>query len=110
MRPIFIERWDRSNSQRKRSKTTPPIGGFYVLPVRAAKEPYSIVIYLSEQGCDLSKIEIVSIDINTEVITKARCGTYPNRSLYRLGDEIKERYFIPTKETVIGSSIRFVKK
>lgn len=64
-------------------------------PGASGEEPYSIVIYLSEQGCDLSKIEIVSIDINTEVITKARCGTYPNRSLYRLGDEIKERYFIP---------------
>ncbi len=64
-------------------------------PGSSGEEPYSIAIYLSEHGCDLSKIEIVSIDINTEVIAKAQSGYYPIRSLYRLGDEIKARYFIP---------------
>lgn len=63
-------------------------------PGSSGEEPYSIAIYLSEHGCDLRNIEIVSIDINTEVIEKAQSGLYPNRSLYRLSDEIKARYFI----------------
>jgi chemotaxis protein methyltransferase CheR len=62
-------------------------------PGSSGEEPYSIAIYLAEQGCDLSKIEIVSIDINTEVISKAKIGIYPERSLYRLPQELRERYF-----------------
>jgi len=63
-------------------------------PGSSGEEPYSIAIYLSAQGCDLTNIEIVSIDINTEVIEKAKSGLYPQRSLYRLSDEIKNRYFV----------------
>lgn len=63
-------------------------------PGSSGEEPYSIAIYLSAHGCDLTNIEIVSIDINTEVIEKAKLGFYPQRSLYRLSDEIKERYFV----------------
>lgn len=63
-------------------------------PGSSGEEPYSLAIYLSELGCDLSKIEIVSIDINTDVVAKARSALYPSRSLYRLSDEIKERYFV----------------
>lgn len=62
-------------------------------PGSSGEEPYSLAIYLAEHGCDLSTIEIVSIDINTEVIEKAKQGIYPERSLYRLNDEIKARYF-----------------
>ncbi|MDD2780734.1 CheR family methyltransferase [Sulfuricurvum sp.] len=65
-------------------------------PGSSGEEPYSIAIYLAEIGCDLSKIEIVSIDINTEVISKAKKGIYPERSLYRLQPELRERYFTPS--------------
>lgn len=62
-------------------------------PGSSGEEPYSIAISLMEQGIDLSLIEILSIDINTDVIAKAEKGIYPARSLYRLTPEIKERYF-----------------
>lgn len=63
-------------------------------PGSSGEEPYSIAIYLAEQGIDLSKVEIISIDINTEVTAKAQIGVYPERSLYRLSPELGERYFI----------------
>lgn len=62
-------------------------------PGSSGEEPYSIAIYLMEQGIDLGRIEILSIDINTDVIAKGEKGVYPARSLYRLAPEIKERYF-----------------
>lgn len=63
-------------------------------PGSSGEEPYSIAIYLAEQGYDLSKLEIVSIDISTEMIAKAQSALFPSRSLFRLSDELKERYFI----------------
>lgn len=63
-------------------------------PGSSGEEPYSIAIYLAELGVNLSKMEIVSIDINTEVISKGEKGIYPERSLYRLSPELRERYFI----------------
>ena len=82
----FLGRWLGSTRSYRRILCAPGSSG---------EEPYSIVIYLAEQGFDLSRIEIVSIDINTEVIAKAREGIYPERSLYRLSPELRERYFVP---------------
>lgn len=78
----------------KMIKSDPSYRRILCAPGSSGEEPYSIAIFLSEHGCDLSQIEIVSIDINTEVIAKAQSGLYPTRSLYRLSDEIKERYFV----------------
>lgn len=75
-------------------KSDPSYRRILCAPGSSGEEPYSIAIALAEYGCDLSKIEIVSIDINTDVIEKAKSGLYPQRSLYRLSDEIKERYFV----------------
>ncbi|MGD9717227.1 MAG: protein-glutamate O-methyltransferase CheR [Sulfuricurvum sp.] len=76
-------------------------------PGSTGEEPYTIAIALSEAGADMSRIEIVSIDINTEAIERARSGLYSKRSLHRLSDTLIDRYFDPEGEKYrIRDSIR----
>lgn len=62
-------------------------------PGSTGEEPYSILIALSEKGVPLSRVSIVSIDINTEVIKKGKEGCYTARALHRLDDSLRDRYF-----------------
>lgn len=63
-------------------------------PGSTGEEPYSIAIVLAEGGFALSSLEIVSIDINTEAISRASEGIYTTRALHRLPQLLKERYFV----------------
>lgn len=63
-------------------------------PGSTGEEAYSIAIVLAEGGFTLSSVEIVSIDINTEAISRASEGMYTPRALHRLAQPLKERYFV----------------
>ena len=63
-------------------------------PGSTGEEAYSIAIVLAEGGFNLSAVQIVSIDINTEAILRASEGVYTARALHRLAQPLKERYFV----------------
>lgn len=63
-------------------------------PGSTGEEAYSIAIVLAEGGFNLSDLKIVSIDINTEAISRASEGVYTARALHRLAQPLKERYFV----------------
>lgn len=64
-------------------------------PCSTGEEPYSIVLHLLEEHNILEKrdIEIVGIDIDSEVIKKAQLGKYSDRSVHSLPRNVKQAYF-----------------
>lgn len=62
-------------------------------PGSTGEEPYSIAIALLEAGIPAHRIHIVAFDINTEAIYQAKRATYSQRSLYKMEDSLRERYF-----------------
>ena len=62
-------------------------------PGSTGEEPYSIAIALLEAGISAHRIKIVAFDINTEAIYQAKRATYSQRSLYKMEDSLRERYF-----------------
>lgn len=64
-------------------------------PCSTGEEPYSIAIHLLEEGSVVNErdIEIVGIDIDTNVIEKCKKGLFTNRSLHALPKDVKQRYF-----------------
>lgn len=62
-------------------------------PGSTGEEPYSIAIALLEAGVSAHRIKIVAFDINTEAIYQAKRATYSQRSLYKMEDSLRERYF-----------------
>ncbi|MEO0274674.1 MAG: protein-glutamate O-methyltransferase CheR [candidate division WOR-3 bacterium] len=67
------------------------------IPSSTGEEPYSIAIYLLEHWKQLDQwdVEIISSDIDTEVIEKAKRGIYSERSVKSLPDDILKKYFNP---------------
>lgn len=83
-------------------------------PGSTGEEPYSIAMMLMEHRIAPSLIDIVSIDINSEAIEKAREGIYNHRSLHKTSADLEERYFIKGKETIrvrdeVKRCVRFVR-
>lgn len=62
-------------------------------PGSTGEEPYSIAIALLEAGVPAHHIKIVALDINTEAIYQAKRATYSHRSLHKMEDSLKARYF-----------------
>ncbi|MDD5211182.1 MAG: protein-glutamate O-methyltransferase CheR [Sulfuricurvum sp.] len=62
-------------------------------PGSTGEEPYSIAIALLEAGVPAHRIKIVALDINTEAIYQAKRATYSHRSLHKMDDSLKTRYF-----------------
>jgi chemotaxis protein methyltransferase CheR len=62
-------------------------------PGSTGEEPYSIAIALLERGISPLMIEIVSLDINSDVVMTAKEGRYTERSLHKTTPELKEKYF-----------------
>lgn len=65
-------------------------------PGSTGEEPYSIAMALLEGGISAQRIEIISLDINSDVITLAIEGSYSARSLHKTPLSLQEKYF--TKE------------
>jgi chemotaxis protein methyltransferase CheR len=67
-------------------------------PGSSGEEPYSIAIALLERKISPSHIQIVSLDINSDVIISAKEGVYSDRSLHKTSTEIQQKYFTKTAE------------
>lgn len=69
------------------------------IPSSSGEEPYSIAIYLLEHWPDIAKwdVELISSDIDTDILQKARLGRYSPRSVQHVNPELLERYFVRQK-------------
>ncbi len=78
--------------RRKRDKT--PIR-IWSIPSSSGEEPYSIVIYLLEHWPAIEQwdVEIISSDIDTDIIARARRGIYSARSVQHLPAPLLKKYF-----------------
>lgn len=68
-------------------------------PGSTGEEPYSIAIALLERGISPSRIEIISLDINSDVISLAQEGRYSERSLHKTAQQVREKYFIKVDDS-----------
>ncbi len=70
------------------------------MPCSSGEEPYSIAIWLLENWplVDAYNIEIVGSDIDTAILRQAVDGSYGERSLSRLSNDILARYFEPEQD------------
>ncbi len=65
------------------------------MPSSSGEEAYSIAMYLLEYwpGINQWDVEIISSDIDTSIITKARLGNYSDRSVKNLPKQLLGKYF-----------------
>jgi chemotaxis protein methyltransferase CheR len=70
------------------------------IPSSSGEEPYSIAIYLLERwrGIHAWDVEILSSDIDSDILEAAREGVYSARSVSHLPPEYLKRYFTATGE------------
>ena len=62
------------------------------------EEPLSIAMALNEVGAfERGPIEIVASDASRSLLERARSGVYGERSFRNLSDDLRHRYFTPTK-------------
>ena len=57
------------------------------------EEPYTLAMIMSN-FMPLSQVQILATDIDENVIARAKIGTYPERSLNEVPEEIKKKYFV----------------
>jgi len=78
----------------RKKKDDSPIR-IWSVPSSSGEEAYSIAIYLLEHwsGIDRWDVEIISSDIDTEIISQAKKGHYSPRSVQHLPDKILQKYF-----------------
>ncbi len=65
------------------------------IPSSSGEEPYSIAIYLIEHWPQIADwdVELVSSDIDTDILQKARQGVYSPRSVQHVSPTLLDRYF-----------------
>jgi chemotaxis protein methyltransferase CheR len=80
------------------------------IPSSSGEEPYSIALSLIEKwaGIDAWDVEIISSDIDTDILRKARTGRYTPRSVQHVPPAMLEKYFkrISEHEYEIAEEIR----
>lgn len=81
-------------AQRKRGETI----RIWCVPSSSGEEPYGLAIYLLENWPGLAdwNVEIISSDINTDILNRARQGLYSERSVNHLSDDLRRKYFTRT--------------
>ncbi|TDR14744.1 CheR family methyltransferase [Marinomonas communis] len=69
------------------------------IPSSTGEEPYSIAIYLMERWPSIERvdIELMSSDIDSSVLEKAKAGIFNERSVQNLGPSLKKKYFTKTE-------------
>lgn len=89
---------DMLNEIVKYKKPGEPIR-IWSVPSSSGEEAYSIVIYLLEYWKLLDEwdVEILSSDIDTDIIKRAEAGIYSHRSVQNLPEKLLKRYFTPYK-------------
>lgn len=67
------------------------------IPSSSGEEPYSIALYLTEYWRQLAQwdVELISSDINTDILRRARTGVYSQRSVQNLPPELLRAHFTP---------------
>lgn len=65
------------------------------IPSSSGEEAYSIALYLTEfwKGIDEWDVELISSDIDTDILRKARNGKYSARSVQHLPKDLLQRHF-----------------
>ncbi|UFS72542.1 protein-glutamate O-methyltransferase CheR [Geomonas sp. RF6] len=78
----------------KHKKDDAPIR-IWSVPSSSGEEPYSIAMYLLEfwPGIHEWDVEIISSDIDTDILSLARRGCYSSRSVQHLPKSLLEKYF-----------------
>lgn len=81
----------------RRKKDKAPIR-IWSIPSSSGEEPYSIAIYLLERWAGIEEwdVEIISSDIDTDIIGRARRGHYSARSVQHLPPAYLAKYFTPS--------------
>lgn len=67
-------------------------------PSSSGEEPYTILMSLAEAGLLGRVRKLVGIDINSDVIERAKKGIYSKRSLHRAPDGVMSKYFTKKSE------------
>jgi len=69
----------------------------WCIPSSTGEEPYSIAMYLLENwpGINVWDVEIISSDIDTSVLRRARAGRYSERSIQMVPPRWLKKYFKP---------------
>ncbi|MEI8254965.1 MAG: protein-glutamate O-methyltransferase CheR, partial [Deltaproteobacteria bacterium] len=69
----------------------------WCIPSSTGEEPYSIAMYLLEHWPGISEwdVEIISSDIDTDVLQRAREGLYAARSVHNVPAAWMKKYFTP---------------
>lgn len=78
--------------------TTSPVK-ILCAPCATGEEVYSIVIALLEADIALTQFHVTGIDINAQVLEKAKTATYKAKNLRNLSSEVINKYFIFDGET-----------
>jgi len=83
--------------QRKKPGTALRI---WSIPSSSGEEPYSIALYLTEfwPGIAQWDVELISSDIDTDILKKARQGKYSARSVQNLSSRLLQRHFTKTAD------------
>lgn len=69
------------------------------VPSSTGEEPYSIAIYLMERwpGINHVDVELLSSDIDSSVLEKAKAGIFNERSVQNLSPSLRKKYFTKTE-------------
>lgn len=72
----------------------------WCMPSSSGEEPYSVAMVLLERWAGLNDwdVEIISSDIDTAILTKARIGRYQDRSVQHLPQSWLKKYFDRTTD------------
>ena len=62
-------------------------------PCASGEEVYSLAMMLQEKNRDAHSFSITGIDINSEAIEKAEKGIFSERSLHKLEQRVKDKFF-----------------
>jgi chemotaxis protein methyltransferase CheR len=78
----------------KRKSDRKPIR-IWCIPSSSGEEPYSVVMYLLERWAGINQwdVEIISSDIDTGILQKARAGRFSQRSVQYLPSHWLSKYF-----------------
>jgi len=83
----------------KRKTDTKPIR-IWCIPSSSGEEAYTVAMFLLERWPGINKwdVEIISSDIDTGILIKARAGRYSARAVHHLPRAWLQKYFRPIKD------------